>query len=120
MKKLIVLILLCAAPAFALDWFYPNQQTIAWDSAGNGLTYNVYLCEYSHYESKVLLGNTSEITYVVTVPRDGKQYIVGVTSVMNEYESEINWSDTNGESTPEPFGFMTLAPPMNLRRIEND
>lgn len=121
MKKLFIIlaIILITGPCLALDWVLPYQATIVWDVlSGENVTYNIYTAKYQDYESKNLIGSTTETRYVVTIPTDtgNLRYVVGVSAVVDALESDINWSDVNGVSTPNPFAFVIITPPQNLRR----
>lgn len=112
--------------AEAQQWVPANQSTIAWnatttDVEGNPLPqdsvvkYYIYLKEFGVEGDGEKVGETDVLQYTVTFPGEGK-FIVGVRSVRLAEgevvgESTINWSDVNGESTPEPFGFIIYGPP---------
>ena len=140
MKRQIFLIplilILSILPAFAIDWHTANQITIHWDAtttladgtpilATDTIMYGIYIREKSGTESKLL--ETSDTVYTHTFTQEG-QYIIGVSTVRyveygteNEIreESEVNWSDVNGEATPDPFGLRyAISPvnPINLRK----
>jgi hypothetical protein len=98
---------------------YTNQITIAWDPvisladgspipAGDVITYEIF-------NPDELIGETTELQYTVTFDHEG-EYIVGVrtkrqvTSTGDIVYSEINYSDQNGESTPDPFVVRFIKP----------
>lgn len=140
MRKLItvsIIVLLFAAVATAVEWRVTNQATVSWDPvmtlengdplpATDSIKYKVYLSNAATDPGKtnpVLLGETDQTQYTLTLNTEGK-FIVGVTAVRyNESaeevgESEINWSDVNGAATPNPFGLLFYHPPaspVNLR-----
>ena len=99
----------------AQTYVSPNQSTVAWDIVDGATGYNVYVAPYQKYEEKVLLGTTVELTYVVTIPTDLPKYVVGVTSLIDNLESDVNWSDMNGAATPNPFIYINLRSPLNFR-----
>lgn len=128
--------LVCAQ---GVTWFKLGQADIQWDMAidlengdpiPEGVTakYRVYVAPEGEKPNLRLLGETEELTFTIGVPGEGR-WIVGVSSVRYEMvddvlteinESEINWSDTDGEWTPEPFGFdfhFELRAPKNLHRV---
>jgi hypothetical protein len=141
MKKLFLILVLTLGlvlPANAIDWHTANQVTIAWDAyatdlqPGDKITYKVYSKKLPNGEEKLLKEFTG-LTATITFISEGR-YIVGVSTVRGVdengdgnfdpateqiLESEINWSDTNGENTPNPFGlryFVNPGNPKNLRR----
>ena len=141
MKKLILIIAILAVVfcgfANAIEWTTANEKTIAWDApttladgepipANHTLKYRVYLANFATDPDKTnpaLLGETDQLSYSIVLNTEGK-YIAGVQTVRydeNNIEisiSDINWSDVNGEYTPNPFGIMHFIPtemPKNLR-----
>lgn len=131
------MILAFAQVGFCVEWKTTNQATAAWDAvttlddgsalpAGNTVKYRVYLSNAVTDPDKAnpaLLGETDQLEYVITLNAEGK-YFVGVQSVrFDETATEvgvsaINWSDTNGAATPNPFGLVHYLPPAapaNLR-----
>lgn len=141
MKKIFMIIMilfvLYIGSASAVDWKVTNQVTIAWDAPttftdGTPLVssviirYKVYLSNAITDPDKsnpVLLGETDQLEYTVTLNVEGK-YFAGVSSARYDdsgqqlNESDINWSDTNGIWTPAPFGlahYLLVGPPANLR-----
>jgi len=142
MKKsiyVVILSLVIIFSAYALDWQKTNQATVAWDAvttledgtvipAGDVIKYNVYLANFKtdpNKENPSLLTTTPivDLQYVITLNTEGR-YLVGVSAVRFDSEgtlleeSEVNWSDTNGEYTPNPFGIVHHVPPgkpKNLR-----
>ncbi|MHC4537465.1 MAG: hypothetical protein ACYS6K_26290, partial [Planctomycetota bacterium] len=128
MKKLLIacLILLFAFGAHALEWRSTNQATISWDPVTtlvNGdpipatdlIRYRIYLKE-SGTTAELFVDEIGFSTYTITLSTEGK-YIVGIQAVRYDSagvevgESEINWSDVNGEATPNPFGLVFFHPP---------
>jgi hypothetical protein len=114
MRKLFLVIALliafCFAWAFgaitqsvAQTWHPSNQVTIAWDAvapllATDTISYYVYVQFVPTGELGVATKRTLE---------DGAITI-----------SQINWSNINGTSTPDPFGVVYYVPPdmpLNLR-----
>lgn len=132
-----ILLIFCAS-ASAIDWKTTNQATVAWNAvetlidgsplpAGSIIKYEVYLANATTDPQKtnpVKLTDPaiSELEYTLTLNSEGK-YFVGVCAVRFDGEievgrSEINWSDINGEQTPNPFGlihYFSPAIPTNLR-----
>ena len=138
MKKLIIiaLILSVAFAVGAVEWRTANQTTIGWDAvtllddgsalpAGTTIQYRVYMSNSITDPTKanpVTLTTTDQLEYTITLNAEGKFY-VGVSAVRFDGteevdESAINWSDVNGEMTPDPFGlrfYKPLPAPKNLR-----
>jgi len=135
MKKLLIAslmsIFLMVSTVWAITWHTANQITVAWDAvttvtAPDILKYGVYT-KMLPGDATVFLGEQDGLSAVITFEIEGK-YIIGVTSVRyvdvgtpeeKRLESEINWSDENGENTPDPFGssyYITPGPPKNLRK----
>jgi len=116
----IIVFLLAGLSFLGLTWYGPNQRTISWDPIIQpGLTYRVYLAPKGQYGQATLQGETSENTFDLTLTEWGN-WVTGVSAVefigtSTEEESAINWSDINGASTPDPFGFKVRWPPDNLR-----
>ena len=118
-----------------MEWHTANQITVAWDAVEkcaestcwvkpeDSLKYAVYTKVLPSGEP-VLLGEQDNLSAVITFEAEGR-YIVGVSAVRyvagdNErIETNINWSDENGEYTPNPFGgkyYIVGDPPKNLHR----
>jgi len=140
MKKLAIIFLIVlglALNATALEWRSTNQATISWDAVTTNINgdpippehtikYRIYLFKGISSEGPfvaIKVGETDRLQYVVTLEEEGK-FLVGVMAVRydeNQLEigvSEINWSDVNGEATPNPFGLIHYLPPaipVNLR-----
>ena len=137
MKKLIELLIVLAFSIFlivnvagAVEWHTANQITVEWDAvttvtAPDVLKYGVYTRMLPNAEP-VLLNEQDTTAVTITFEAEGK-YIIGVSTIRyvnqgtpeeQRLESEINWSDTNGENTPNPFGssyYITPVGPKNLR-----
>lgn len=128
---------LAAGWAEAVEWKALNQATVEWEAvsaneagdplpAGDTVKYRVYLANAVTDPDKtnaVLLGETDQLEYILTLNTEGR-FVVGVSAVRYDdagtelEESAINWSDVNGEATPNPFGFehyLKPAVPKNLR-----
>ena len=131
MKKLIsviaLMIMFMSATVFALEWQTANQITIAWDPSAkivstDIISYTVY-SKVMGTDTPVIIGETSDTQYVVTFIEEGRYYLgVSATRLVADgetIESDINWSDVNGESTPNPFGvkfYVSPSIPLNLHR----
>ncbi len=137
MKKLflamLIIMLIPAVNATALNWIGVNQVTVAWDAVtalgddtpipqGDAISYRIYIKKLPSGADQVI-GDTQQLTYTITLPSEGR-YVVGLQTVRipqgetEEQLSEINWSDVNGESTPNPFGikyFINPSAAKNLR-----
>ena len=132
MKKVIVTLLISlvfVVSALSIEWKTANQATVQWDAvttlsdgnpvpSDNSVKYRVYLANAVTDPDKtnpsLLTTNPiSALEYIITLNTEGKYYI-GVSAVrydstgaeIADTESDINWSDTNGESTPNPFGLV--------------
>lgn len=134
MKKLICIIsfiFLLAIPASAITWITADQITVAWDpittvSTPDILKYGVYMKKLPNGEP-VLIGEQDPTTATLTFTEEGR-YIIGISTVRYidkdtadeiKLESAINWSDINGDSTPNPFGssyYITPEMPTNFRK----
>lgn len=130
MKKLILTLLAIVSmfsPVLALDWHTANQATVAWDPSEkivdtDVITYVLYF-KIVGTEVPILAGETADLNFTFTFTNEGKYYL-GVSAkrlvIDGEIvESEINWSDVNGESTPDPFGvkfYVKPDQPKNLHR----
>ena len=114
-----VLLLSLLSVSIAQEVQYTNQITIAWDPvtqltdgspipAGDVITYEIF-------KADELIGETAELQYTVTFDQEG-EYKVGVrtkrqvASTGDIVYSEINYSDQNGESTPNPFVVRFIKP----------
>jgi len=137
MKKLIYFLICLIISVFlfvgvsgAVEWHTANQITVEWNAvttvaAPDVLKYGVYTRMLPNAEP-VLLNEQDTTAVTITFEAEGK-YIIGVSTIRyvnqgtpeeQRLESEINWSDTNGESTPNPFGssyYITPVGPKNLR-----
>ena len=123
-------LVLFAGIASAQEWepVYCNQLTIGWNAvstlangdpipAEDSVEYEVSLMKLPDGEP-VVLGRTATLNYVVTIPDEG-EYIVAVAAVRlcadgTESVSELNWSNVDGESTPNPFSAILRIPPSNV------
>jgi hypothetical protein len=133
----VLIVAVFAIDSNAIDWKKTNQATVAWDAvsvlgdgtalpAGDVVKYRVYLANEKTDPDKAnpsKLGETDLLQYTITLNTEGR-FWVGVQSVRYDSAgvelevSDINWSDTNGEYTPVPFGIFHHVPPgkpKNLR-----
>ena len=116
----IVIFVLLASTSFAQTWHTANQVTIAWDAVTqttegmdlpiDQISYSIYISD-ENSTNQVVLGETVETTYLVTLPSEGK-YFVGVMCIRTVNtervsESEITWSNEE----PIPFGIQYYAAP---------
>jgi hypothetical protein len=129
MKKLILAfalaIMFTISPVLALDWHTANQVTVAWDPSEkiadtDVISYVLYL-RVVGTETPIKVGETADTQYVVTFTEEGKYYL-GVSAKRlvadgESIESDINWSDVNGESTPNPFGVKFYAKPNQPKNL---
>ena len=131
MKKLILALVLVTifivSPVLALEWQTANQVTVAWDPSEkiadtDVISYILYF-KIVGTDIPILAGETADLEFIFTFVDEGKYYL-GVSSKRlvadgETLESEINWSDVNGESTPNPFGvkfYVKPGQPKNLHR----
>jgi hypothetical protein len=139
MKRLVinlVLAIVLMVPVFALaeEWVTANQVTVAWDAVtvpDGTVSYFVYvkntgtgnlLGTIDTVNGKALL-ETTNLQAAIAFTEEGKYHIgVATKRIPNgqteELVSIVNWSNVNGESTPNPFGvsyFVIPASPINLR-----
>jgi len=107
----------------------PNELTIAWnevttDIGGDtitGVLYEVYILQNGADKTDESLWILSTVTSQTsaTISFAGLptgEYLLGVRSMYNVGEttlySEMNWSDVNGEMTPDPFVIVYAKPPV--------
>lgn len=114
MKKFAVILLigLFASIAFAQNWHTANQTTIGWDPVtqfDNGdpinpeeVSYRVYLSKATNPDrtDKIKLGDTTEVTYLITLTVDGC-YFVGVSTVRTVDGTEVSESPLAWSNQPE-------------------
>lgn len=135
MKKIIlVLLFMClifSIPLNAQTWLTANQVTIGWDAVdtlnngaplpmGTIAKYKVYI--KTENGTPIEIEETDLLQSTITFTIEGN-WFVGVSSVRYvdgklTNESPINWSNVNGESTPDPFGlrfYQNLEPPKGLK-----
>jgi len=131
MKKLILVFALMtmvmASSVLALEWHTANQATVAWDTVDkivdtDVISYVLYF-KIVGTDIPILAGETADLRFTITFTDEGKYYIgVATKRVVADgeaLESKINWSDVNGESTPDPFGvkfYVKPDQPKNLHR----
>jgi hypothetical protein len=114
-----VFLIAFAGLANAVDWQTANQVTVAWDAVPPiQPTDTISYIVYTRFEdgSNQSSGEEVMITQAtITFSVEGK-YHVGVATkrVVEDGEiliSDINWSDTDGEFTPNPFGIKFYVKP---------
>ena len=128
MKKLAIVIalILITSAAFAQQWHTANQTTVAWDSAGDGIVYDIWLSNATTDPGKtnpVKIGeDIAELRYTITLNVEGR-YFAGAQSkryVDGELvgASDIAWSDD-----PEvcfegkTFGLRYFVPPGQAKKL---
>lgn len=122
MKKsflIVVFILFFASISFALDWHSGGKVTIQWHEVSkiketDIISYVVYVKNKATNSEKIYK-ETNALEMVVDLNEEGEYYL-GVSAkreTANKFivESDINWSDTNGEHTPNPFGVRFYVEP---------
>jgi hypothetical protein len=119
MKKLIAIgiLILVLFSAWAQDVIYTNQATVAWDPVaplgGDVITYEVWI---SDGITETLMIETDLLEHTITFGAEGS-FKVGVRTVRTitatgeRLFSDMNWSDVNGASTPDPFVIRFYLPP---------
>jgi len=121
--------------ANAQQWVSVNQLTIAWDAvvpleSTDSISYYIYTKFVSTQEqlgsidtpNGTALQETANLQATISFQTEGK-YILGVATKRTLSDgtimvSVINWSDENGDATPNPFGviyYVPPDPPLNLR-----
>ena len=88
----------------------PDQKTVYWNPANGATSYEVFTLSHggdkNDENARTLVGETDQLQQSITFSVEGK-YIIGVRSVKDVegtlLYSDINWSDINGASTPNPF-----------------
>jgi hypothetical protein len=123
---LIILFIAIALPLIvnAFEWKQVNQVTIAWDPVetlgdgsalppGSTIKYQVYTKDAAGIIAPKIEVDATQA--LLTFTTEGN-YIVGVSTVRyvdgaKVSESIINWSDTNGVMTPNPFGISSYQSP---------
>jgi hypothetical protein len=126
LAEAMALLLTVSSLVGAQQYVRPTQSTVGWNATvipGETVTYRVYVAPLNKYDEKVVLGTTAELQFTVTIPTAEPMYVVGVSSLLkegetDEEESTINWSDVNGTSTPNPFIYINLSPPAGLGIIQ--
>lgn len=112
MKKIIVFILLMLPLLMGQTIVYDNVLPIIWDAhapiAGSTITYEVLRAPRYEPELFEIVDEISAVEYDVPFVVEG-EWIVGIRTVRTidgigeRYLSEVNWSNINGEWTPDPF-----------------
>jgi hypothetical protein len=123
-----VLLLFMLSMSIAQEIQYTNQITIAWDpmtSLADGSPIPAKdVIIYEIFKGDQLIGETSELQYTVTFDQEG-EYRVGVrtkrqvASTGDIVYSEINYSDQNGDSTPNPFVVRFLIPVQTVANLRS-
>jgi hypothetical protein len=126
-------LLLVVVLAFGQTPIYTNQVTVAWDEVAplepsDVIAYEVFRSPFpitgdrqdpADHES---LGELTPTSMSITFAVEG-DYVIGVRTVRmvsggEIVYSDINWSDENGEFTPNPFivkFYKAIQRPKNLR-----
>ena len=125
MKKLFIVLLVALFVGLSIGYSQElvigTTQNIQWNAVSvpqGTVSYEIGLKDSS--DNVTILGETTELSYTFDVP-SGDTYSVGVRTKLiidtTTYYSEWNWSDVDGESTPNPFVLLQAVPaPKNLRR----
>jgi len=113
------------SPVLALDWHTANQVTVAWDPSEkiadtDVISYFLYF-KIVGTDTPILAGETADLEFTFTFVDEGKYYLgVSAKRLVADgeiMESDINWSDINGESTPNPFGVKFYAKPEQPKNL---
>ena len=129
MKKQVIFILaaflvglFAATISSAADIYWPNanQFTLSWEEVTTdmdgdplmGVTYEVLLCNVTSDPDRLSpnIIETAEISASVTLAVKGRYY-VGVRSVWDGMNSDINWADNPDYQEVPAFGIRFGAPP---------
>ncbi len=128
MKKIVVLLILLPllmCGIIAQTIFYTDQAIISWVAVteltddvpfgpGDVVEYELYRTPYPVVDGQNPGAHTLEVVisstqFDVNVPNDGVSYAYGVRTKLTTdggatiLYSQLNWSDVNGLSTPNPF-----------------
>ena len=127
MKKLIFILILVLPLLLGQTIVRQNPVTVEWDQVlpmgDDIISYDIFVAPIGDYASAQLMGTTDLLEMEVTFPDEG-DWVVGVRTVRTIISngevlySDINWSDQNGESTPNPFTarwFIVPGAPSNFR-----
>ena len=118
---LLAVLLIGLSVGYSQELVIGTPQIINWDAvtvSSGTISYEVGLKDSS--DNVTILGETTELSYTFDVP-SGDTYVVGVRTKLildsTTYYSDWNWSNIDGESTPNPFVLLQAVPaPTNLRR----
>lgn len=127
----IIALCLFTQSASAIEWQDIANRKVAWDAvqaaaASKTIVYRLYRAEPTNINNPIFLAEVSALTYTVTIPAEVGVYYVGVSAVLKyndaantTEESLINWSnvDNPAGSTPVPFGWKQLFPPLGLSAV---
>ncbi len=127
MKKLIILLLVMLPLLLGQVVVRQSSVDITWDAiapiAGSTITYEVIRAPVGDKGNFDIVGETTIVSYSITFVSEG-DWVVGVRTVRTvdsigeRILSDINWSDIDGLSTPDPFiirWYTAPAVPENLR-----
>jgi hypothetical protein len=111
MKRLLLLVFLLPL-LLAQTIVYYDIVPIMWDAvppmAGSLITYEIVRAPETDPLAVEVVDETTEVFYDVPLVIEG-DWIVGVRTVRtiiatnDRYTAPINWSNINGDSTPDPF-----------------
>ena len=115
---LVVLILITSMAYSQVVIVTPDQKTVYWNAVEGATSYEVFTLPHggdkNDENARTLAGETDQLQYAVTFMVEGK-YIIGVRSVKDvdgtRLYSDINWSDVNGVSCPNPFEILYAINP---------
>lgn len=112
MKKLLLILLLCLPLLIGQTVIRDNPVSIAWDvvvpMGGDTISYEIFVAPLGDYASAQNVGQTDLLETEVTIASEG-DWVIGVRTVRTITAngeilySDINWSDIDGLSTPNPF-----------------
>jgi len=130
MKRLWIIALVVMMIAFSIAWgqqlYVGTSHTVAWDEVyeEGTISYEVWLRDANG--DTYFVAETFDTEYTVDISNYGGEMVVGVRTKQLLYDemfySEYNWSDVNGEETPNPFVLLPSSPvvpvPNNFRVIQ--
>ena len=120
MKKILLIILMVLPLLLGQIVVRDNPVSVAWDAVasmgGDTIAYEIFIAPLGDYASAQSVGQTVLLDMDVTIASEG-DWVIGVRTVrtitVNSeiLYSDINWSDVDGLSTPNPFIVRWYAAP---------
>jgi len=129
MKKIMMLVamlFLFVGAVGAQQWHTANQATVAWDSVGDGIVYDVWLANSQTDPAKtnpVVIGTDIEVTtFLITLNVEGR-YFAGVQSKRYDEGELVGTSDIAWSDDPlvcldgKTFGLRYFVPPGQAKKL---